>query len=72
MANEFDGCIPYIIGGILILAVIIALLYIVTYIAMGFAFAGGVYGGVVSIGNYSKSFNENIGRKRIWKSNRQN
>ena len=69
MDDEMLGCVLQLLFWAFIAFVVIALIY---YAALALAFAGGVYGGIVSIGNYSKSFNENIGRKRIWKSNRQN
>lgn len=61
MSNELDGCLGPIIGWLLIIGLIIFfVIYIVVPFLITVACIGGMYGGVISIGNYSKSFINNV------------
>jgi len=61
MSNELDGCIGPIVAGIVIIAIVI---FFIVYIFIPFLVAvasiGGVYGGVISIKNYGRSFMNNV------------
>lgn len=63
------GCVGQIIGVLLVVALVVIAIY---YIAMAALIIGGVYGGLVSVANYAKSFDKNVMGGKLWKSNRQN
>lgn len=54
------GCIVAIIGIALVIAAIIAIVSIIGTIAMVFGASGALFGSGVSIGNYYRSFSENV------------
>ena len=61
MSDDSGGCIGAIIGGILIILLIyFIIVYVIIPITIGIAGVGGVYGGAISIRNYSRAFKNNV------------